>query len=306
MRKFLNWIVPLLAAVAFLGIAAAAEAQPLVDAEWAAANVGKSDVVFLDVRNTPEDYAKAHVPGAVYSSYDKGGWRVKDANGVEGMLPPPEQIEKLIGGLGIGNASHVVVVAAGLSAADMSTATRVYWTFKVSGHDRVSILNGGMKAYQNGRRPLQEVSVQRPATTFKATMRPGLIMAKDGVAEAARRGVTLVDIRSSDQYLGVNKSPTVKRYGTLPEAKNLPESWLTVDNGGIFRGKEALAKLAAAAGVPLEGPTVAFCNTGQLGSLGWFALSEILGNEGVVLYDGSMVEWAMDPSLPVERKLLGN
>ncbi|KAA0686089.1 MULTISPECIES: sulfurtransferase [Azospirillum] len=306
MKRLLSWLAPLIM-VAALGTPAAAESvQPLVDAEWAATNISRPGVVFLDVRNAQDDYAKGHIPGAVHSSYTKGGWRVTDAKGIEGMLPPPEQIETLVGELGIDNASHVVVVAAGLSASDMSTATRVYWTFKVSGHDRVSILNGGMKAYANGQRPLQKDAGQRPAARFKATMRPGLVVTKDDVVNATRLGSPLVDIRSSDQYLGVNKPPAVKRYGTIPGAMSLPENWLTVDNGGVFRDRETLKRLAAAANVPLTGRLIAFCNSGQLGSLGWFVLSEILGNKDATLYDGSMIEWAADPALPIDRKLLTN
>ena len=62
------------------------------------------------------------------------------------MLPPVEQISSLIGGLGIDNEDHVLLIPFGTSSSKMGTATRVYWTFKVLGHDKVSILNGGMAA----------------------------------------------------------------------------------------------------------------------------------------------------------------
>ena len=56
----------------------------------------------LDLR-TPASYKKGHVPGAVYTNYSKDGWRVKNSEGIAGMLPPVEQISNLIGSLGIGN-----------------------------------------------------------------------------------------------------------------------------------------------------------------------------------------------------------
>ena len=74
------------------------------------------------------------------------GWRVK-VGAVAGLLPPPQAAPKrVIGGLGIDNDSHVVVVPGGRQKADFNAAARVYWTFKVLGHDNVSILDGGDKA----------------------------------------------------------------------------------------------------------------------------------------------------------------
>ena len=56
------------------------------------------------------DYLRAHIPGAVYSDYLKDGWRIKDKNGTVGMLPPAEDLEKLIGGLGIATIFTLVLI----------------------------------------------------------------------------------------------------------------------------------------------------------------------------------------------------
>ncbi len=139
--------------VVVAGAAGAAKAAtPLVDVDWMLANQGKPGVVVLDVRGklggaTKADFIRAHIPGAVWTDYLKDGWRVKDKAGTVGQLAPVDKLEKLIGGLGIGNGDHVVIVPVGGKALDVGTATRVYWTFKVLGHDNVSILNGGMNAY---------------------------------------------------------------------------------------------------------------------------------------------------------------
>jgi len=125
--------------------------DPLVDAAWLAANAARPEVVVLDVRNkiggaTAETYKAGHVPGAVYSDYLRDGWRTQ-VDGVPAQLPPVERLAAMIGGLGIYNYSHVVIVAVGTSALDIGCATRVYFTFKALGHDRVSILDGGYSAY---------------------------------------------------------------------------------------------------------------------------------------------------------------
>ena len=115
-------------------------ATPLVDAVWVKDQIGKEGVVMLDLR-TPASYKKGHVPGAVYTNYSKDGWRVKNSEGIAGMLPPVDQISNLIGSLGIGNQDHVVLIPYGTSSSKLGTATRIYWTFKVLGHDKVSHLD---------------------------------------------------------------------------------------------------------------------------------------------------------------------
>ena len=129
------------------GTALAGDAEPLVDAGWVAANIGKDDVVVLDIRPEPKEVSAAgfedgHIPGAVHADYSTAGWRV-ERDGTVGMLPDTGDLEALIGGLGIDNDDHVVIVHPGESSSDFGSATRVYWTFKVLGHDDVSILDGG-------------------------------------------------------------------------------------------------------------------------------------------------------------------
>ena len=143
-------------------------AGPLVDAAWVTANAAKPDIVVLDARSDPKAYAAGHIPGAVFTSYGGDGWRVKKGD-VVGMLPETPALEKLIGGLGIGNGDHVVVVAPGNSATDMGIATRIYWTFKVMGHDKVSVLDGGMKRYVADGHPVSTDFVSRRRPYRKST-----------------------------------------------------------------------------------------------------------------------------------------
>lgn len=300
-------LITLMAAAA--GTARAAD--PLVDVNWVKANIGKPNVLFLDVRGEGRtDYMRAHIPGAIYTDYAKDGWRVKDKNGTPAMLPEPAAVEKLVGGLGIDNSTHVVIVPSGTNALDMGTATRIYWTFKVMGHDEVSILNGGWLAYgaidektKQPINPIENGNVAPKPKTFKANVRADMIPTKDDVRKAMEAKTVLVDNRPNDFFVGVTQHPLTKRAGTIPGAKNLPESWITQNNSGRFRDKAGLEKLYTAAGVPTSGEQISFCNTGHWASLGWFASSEILGNKKAKMYDGSMVEWANDVALPVEAQI---
>ena len=297
----------LLAALAALFLVShsgpARAAEPLVDAAWLAGNLDTPDLVVLDIRNklgegSEATYRAGHVPGAVYSDYLKAGWRTK-VDGVPGQLAPIAGLETLIGGLGIDNASHVVIVAGGVSALDMASATRVYWTFKVLGHDEVSILDGGWRGWSNDAgRPRETGSVTPEPGLFTASFRAQMVAGRDDVLAAIEAGTPLIDHRPPGQYAGAGKHPAAKRPGTITGAVSIPEGELTV-NGGTFADTERVAGLLAAAGLDADGEKIAFCNTGHWASLGWFAMSELLGNKGVRVYDGSMVDWSADPALPM-------
>jgi thiosulfate/3-mercaptopyruvate sulfurtransferase len=125
----------------------------------------------------------------MHTDYVKGGWRAKKGT-VPGMLPPVEELERLIGEMGIDGTTHVVVAPLGENAKSMAAATRVYWTFKLLGHDRVSILNGGTRGYAADKSlPLETGTATRASKEFIARLRPEMIADHEQVAKAAADGV---------------------------------------------------------------------------------------------------------------------
>ena len=290
-------------------------ATPLVDETWVNKNLTNNNVIFLDVRGklagkSKADFLRGHIPGAIWTNYLKDGWRTKDKNGTPGQLPETTKLEKLIGSLGIGNSNHIVIVPQGGKALDMGTATRIYWTFKVLGHENVSILNGGMAAYAKidpkTKKPinaLEKGDVKKSPKVFKAKLQTNMIIAKSDVVEALKEGTPLVDNRPNNQYVGVNQHPRAKRLGTIPGAKNFPENWMTANGGGKFRPTNQLKKLFKLAGVNSSGDQITFCNSGHWASLGWFVSHELVGNKKSKMYDGSMIEWSSDMTLPIEQKI---
>lgn len=299
---------------------------PLVDDSDVWAHLGQPDVVFLDVGGeqtgrTRFEYLKGHIPGAVFTDYGAAGWRVTDAFGTPGMLPqdvttngkPAEgflvALETLIGGLGITNDSQVIIATAGRTAEDLAAGTRIYWTLKVLGHDKVSILNGGMNRYamkkfmpvKTSVNPLETGNVIPKAADFKANPRFDMIATKTDVREAMVKNFVTVDNRTRGEFVGAIRHPAVFRAGSLHYAKNLPYTWLTVNGNATFRSLEDLLKLYNEAGIPTNGPQINFCNTGHEATLGWFVSHEFLGNKQAKVYDGSMAEWSADANMPMDQ-----
>ncbi|MEM1285646.1 MAG: sulfurtransferase [Pseudomonadota bacterium] len=289
------------AAALLAGTAMAGEATPLVDTAWLQAHLDAPDVVVLDIRNVTDEadpFAQGHIPGAVAAAYNQVGWRT-EIDGTIGVLPLEADIQALIESLGVDNHEHVVIAPVGENSSDIGAATRVYWTFKVLGHDNVSILDGGYVAWNRDGGALSTEAVPVEQGSFEISFRDELLATADDVEVADASGITLVDGRPEAQFTGEQQSGVVARAGTIPGAVNLEQARLYDVNAASYADAQTVASIAGEVGVPLDQAAITFCNTGHWASVVWFGLSEVAGQENVSMYDGSMTEWAADPARPV-------
>lgn len=283
------------AALLWAAAAAAAEAPPVVDVEWLKPRVCSPPVVVLDLRRSYRNFEAEHIPCAVHSDYYGDGWRTGG-----NMIPPAARLEALIGGLGIGNDSHVVLVTAALDEFSAAEVARVYTIFRWLGHDGVSILEGGIGAWTaDWENDIEVGAVEPRAVPFRAAPQGDIVVDRAAVEAALAAGVPLVDMRPNDHFLGINRSPALTRPGTIPGAVNLPMDWIVVDGGLRFRSPAQIRRLWQAAGVPAAGPQILFCNSGLESAVGWLA-AVLLGNADARLYDGSLAEWSAAPALPMD------
>lgn len=285
---------------------------PVVETGWLADHEG--EVVVLDVRHDAKSFLgtplgpgekpslkilAGHIPGAVSVP-----WKSVVAKGSEkgivlkAMLPTSEAFAELMRASGVHDDSAVVVAGLGTTAKDQAYAARLYFTLKYFGHDNVALLDGGTAEWAMDGKPLAYTEETRQPGNFTVRETRAELLADTRMVEQAiaSGGVQLVDCRPEDQYLGLSLkrgfvSPEHK--GHLSGAKTLPFV-LMADNSGPAKlfSNEQLKKVLATKGVDLEAPTIFYCNTGVTGSLGWFAMRELLGGRDVRLYDGSMHAWS--------------
>ncbi len=278
---------------------------PLIAPAELAASLPDPDLVLLDIRSAVDGggraaYEAGHIPGALHTDYVAGGWRVARAGGGAGLLPDPEDLGRLFGGLGIRPESRVVVVPAGVSAGDFAAASRVYWTLRAGGHRSVSLLDGGHSGWVAAGHPVETGPGPSPRTAPDYPVRPdGTVRARLPEVERALAdgSATLLDTRNERSFVGDEKSPVAARAGRLPGAMHQEGARAYDAATNRLRPRAELSGLFG--GLP-EGDAIPFCNTGQQAATNWFVLSEILGRSGVKLYDGSMSEWTQDPARPVE------
>lgn len=325
------YLLPVLCALvlAAASVHARTTPGPLVDSSWLAENL--DNVVVLDVRTVPKSFSEenarsaaavnpcgvgkqqpkdekvaGHIPGAILIDWKDVRAEVKQGDAkLKGMLLPQPAFDRLMKNSGVNNDSAVVLVHNGESPMDALIAARLYWMLKYYGHDDVSLLDGGTKQWiVDGRKV--EFGESRPRRgRFRAeTQRTELLASADDVAAAiADDGVQLVDVRDPEDYLGLTYHPKLtnpERKGHVPSAKSWPIG-TQVNSKGIARYYEpdVIRTVAASMGVDTEAPTIAYCWSGGQGALSWFVMHELLGNDQVKLYDGSMHEWVQDPARPM-------
>lgn len=287
------------------GFSTASFAQPLVDPNWVADNLDNEKVVLIDLRNkidegSYETYLEGHIPTSLHSDYLKDGWRV-GRDDVVGLLPTESQFEALARKLGVSEDSHVVLIPAGVSSTDFGSSARAYWTFKVFGHDKVSVLNGGYAAWVAAfpDRIEQGAPVAPAAGNFTARFQPQGYISTEQVAAllASDGGTTLLDGRNESQYYGEAKHPKATTSGRIPGAQLLFQETAYDTQTNRLKSVDELQSLYAE--VKADQPVVSYCNTGHWAATNWFVLSEVLGRKDVRLYDGSMVEWTANADNPL-------
>jgi thiosulfate/3-mercaptopyruvate sulfurtransferase len=290
--------VPFLAVVILLAathiVAAGAEVKPLVSTDWLKAHLGEKNLLVLDIR-AKEDFEAGHIPGAVDAEYPDF-WRHGS-----GALLPLKPLIRSLAAMGVGDGTTVVIVPAGGDAAELGGATFAYWVLKYLGHDEAAILDGGWTAWRSDATDAVQRGPSTPvAAAFTAHPTPAIRATTEEVRQLRGAGAILLDARSSDQYLGKDKSGLVSRAGRIPDAINLPFSSLYDDAAHRLRPSSQLASLLPPEVAGGAADVVAYCNTGHFSSIDWFVLHELLGHANTRLYDGSMAAWTRDPHRPVE------
>jgi thiosulfate/3-mercaptopyruvate sulfurtransferase len=277
--------------------------KALVTTEWLADRLGHPRLRVVDGsmylptsgRDAAAEYAAAHLPGAVFFDLEATSDR---RSSLPHMLPSAADFAHRMSALGLDDADDIVVYDG--SGANLS-AGRVWWMFRVFGHDRVAVLDGGIGKWQREGRPVESGAPTRPRGSFTARRGPkDAVRDLDQVRQAASTGrAQIVDMRSAGRFAATEPEPRPGlRGGHIPGSLNLPYDELVREDGTVLPA-ESLRRRIAAAGIDPSRPIIATCGSGVSACALIHAL-HLLGHEQVALYDGAWTEWGGRADTPIE------
>lgn len=272
-----------------------------IDVPGLASRLEEPDVRVIDVRFSLEQpgfgrsvFNAAHIPGARYLHLDDDlSSPVVAGRTGRHPLPDPAEFAALLRRAGVSQDTLVVAYDDGPGL----FAARLWWLLRWLGHNRVKVLDGGFRAWQEAGQPVtQETPRPLPAGDFVA--RPDnskLIDAQEIQRRLDDSTLQLLDARGPARFTGETE-PMDPVAGHIPGAANLPCAANTTADG-LWLSPEQLGerfKPWLKSGTELA----SYCGSGVTACHNILAAVEA-GLAEPRLYAGSWSEWITDSQRPV-------
>jgi thiosulfate/3-mercaptopyruvate sulfurtransferase len=280
-----------------------AHPEVLVSTAWVADHLREQDFLLIESNEDVLLYDMGHLPGAVHIDWqrDLQDHTIRD-------YIQPEAFAALCAKNGITPETTCIFYG------DKSNWWSCYalWVFRLFGHEKVKIMDGGRDKWIAEGRPLTREVPHPEASVYPvpAKRRDAEIRAFYADAlEQSRSGRPLIDVRSPGEFKGlVTHMPEypqegVLRGGHIPGARGVP--WKEAVNAdATFKSAAELRKIYQDdLGLKNDDAIIAYCRIGERSSHTWFVLNYLLGFGNVRNYDGSWTEWGNRVGAPIEKSV---
>lgn len=283
------------------------ESDKLLQPEQLQTYLSEKEDIFLIEVSREQDFATGHIPGA--RRIWRPDYEEKQRYPYTGMRADSQQVAKLLRDLGYSHESNLVLYD---RRGDVDAA-RFYWILRGYGHDNLSLLDGGIDAWQQRgyatskeAMPIAEMGNFR----FPIDRQLAVRLDREDVQQALEDDSYIVlDTRGLDEYEGKEQKKGAFLPGKIPGSIHL--DWIeTVKYNGdySFKSCEEIEKLLAKRGITKDKKIITYCHSGVRSAHMAFVLTEIMGYPYVENYDGSWTEWSFyeELALRLENKTIIN
>lgn len=284
-----------------LKFSAYAHPEALVDGNWLQEHMEDPSIRIVESNEDVLLYDTGHIPGAVHID-----WRSDLQDDVIRDYVTPGEFAGVCSRNGITPETTVVFYG------DKSNWWACYalWAFRLFGHTKVRVLDGGRDKWKTENRPLTREKPAYSRTDYREPPRRCDREIRAFFEDALAFSGTnrpLIDVRSPREYTGeITHMPEypqegVLRGGHVPGARSVP--WKTATNDdGTFRDYDELRTIYTRnLGLNPDDDIIAYCRIGERSSHTWFVLTYLLGYKNVRNYDGSWTEWGNHVRAPIAR-----
>ena len=274
----------------------------LVTTEWLEKNLNK--VKIFDAswhmpstkRNAIKEYEKKHIPGAMFWDVDKHS---DNDSPYPHMMSNSDYWTRMLWSFGIQNNDHIIVY----DNSDIYSSCRLWFSLKYFGHEKVSVLDGGMKKWLKENRTtdnkinqdlgkFSSIDKLNPTTKYSVNEKSEFIKNKLQIDENIKnQSFQTVDARSRDRFEGKAEEPRPGlKKGCIIGSKNIPFQECIDKNTNTFKSKSELINIFNKNDIDISKPVVFTCGSGMTACVLGMAYS-LISDKNAVIYDGSWSEY---------------
>lgn len=269
----------------------------IVSPQWLRANLNDPDLVILDASTQDNKAGKQSAFNWLYIKHTRQfdlKLFSKSKSNLPSMLPSAGDFQDECRKLGINNSSKIIVY----DNLGIYTSPRVWWMFRVMGHENISVLDGGLPSWVNqGFETVSSLDHIANTGNFIADYNPDLLAGIDQVIDNLNtKKAVLIDARSEGRFKGIIPEPREGlRSGHIPYSVNIP--FEEVLERGCYKSPEDLKEIFSK--IPEDKPLIFSCGSGITACIILLACEMVCKNNKAV-FDGSWTQWALTGDLPVE------
>ncbi|MEI8401894.1 MAG: sulfurtransferase [Alcaligenaceae bacterium] len=279
----------------------------IVTPEWLSAHLNDPAIKILDcttymlaqpvgpskIESGRAQYLKGHIPGAQHvcmeQDFSEPGARFAFT------VPSPDTFNRVMQRLGINLDDHVVLYG----HQQMSVVTRIWFVLHAMGHQKISILNGGLTLWVKSGMALSTQVPTLMTSHYKAVPKAERVAGIDEINEAiSDPQKVLLNALKKEQFLGMGGAH-YGRPGRIPNSRSWPATDLYDPQTGEFKGLEELTARLGQLDLQAGQQVINYCGGGIAATTTAFVL-ETLGFTNWSVYDNSMNEWANAPDKAVQ------